>query len=476
MAGWAASGSRPVRGACGLATPGSAGTMGAGALTCTGCWDCAGCWCAPASAAATWPRTCWAGPHGRSATTSSVSTAIAPGCWRRLSTRPHTPGRACARPTGFGWVRPAARAPGPHARGAGNAQGSVYVRLGTGVRARLAVPVGGHCAAGGGRWARRRVLGGPRVRRGAAGRRAPERAPGPERATYGTVPAARHHRRHQWSARLGQGTLPADRPTRRQRGDGRPHPRAASRAHAAPDARARDGAVHPGRHPSELHPARPDAGAGGHRVEPDRRRGPRPAPAYDAGGRPRRGGAGRAAGRLRRARAPQPRRERQAEAARGADVVPLGRGAARLGAGGRAAARNPRGVHDGPRGRLPRPVPRAPRARPAGRPAGPREGRPRRGHGEDARRADGLAPSVRRGAQRAGPRRRHGRGAAAQRAGEGQQTGPQGPPGGARRRGDTALPARGAALPRGPRRSSCGSSMCASNSRRPRPSRWSGSC
>ena len=69
-------------------------------------------------------------------------------------------------------------------------------------------------------------------------------------------------------------------------------------------------------------------------------------------------------------------------------------------------------------------------------------------NGEDARRAD-LAPSVRRGAQRAGPRRRHGRGAAAERAGEGQQTGPQGPPGGARRRGDTALPARGAALPRG---------------------------
>ena len=45
-------------------------------------------------------------------------------------------------------------------------------------------------------------------------------------------------------------------------------------------------------------------------------------------------------GRLRRARAPEPRRERPAapEAARGADVVPLGRRAARLRAGGRAAA------------------------------------------------------------------------------------------------------------------------------------------
>ena len=50
-------------------------------------------------------------------------------------------------------------------------------------------------------------------------------------------------------------------------------------------------------------------------------------------------------------------------------------------------------------------------ARPAGRPAGPGEGRPRPRPGEDGRRADGLAPSVRGGAQRAGPRRRPGRGA-----------------------------------------------------------------
>ena len=42
MAGWAASGSRQVRGACAPATPGSGGTTSAGALTCTGCWDCAG--------------------------------------------------------------------------------------------------------------------------------------------------------------------------------------------------------------------------------------------------------------------------------------------------------------------------------------------------------------------------------------------------------------------------------------------------
>ena len=117
-----------------------------------------------------------------------------------------------------------------------------------------------------------------------------------------------------------------------------------------------------------------------------------------------------------------------------------------------------------------------PRQRPAGRFAGPREGRPRLGQGEDARRADGLAPSVRDGAQRAGPRRRKGRGAAAERAGEGQQTGPQGPPRGACRRRDAALPAGGPALPRRRAGSNCGSSTCARNSRRLRPHRWSGSC
>ena len=101
--GWlgGASGSRRVRGACGPATPASAGTMGAGAATCTGCWDCAGCWCAPASGAATWPRTCWAGPHAWSATTSSICTAIASGCSRRSSTP--SPGRA-TNSAGRRWV------------------------------------------------------------------------------------------------------------------------------------------------------------------------------------------------------------------------------------------------------------------------------------------------------------------------------------------------------------------------------------
>ena len=171
----------------------------------------------------------------------------------------------------------------------------------------------GHRAAGGWRRARRRVVGGSRVRRGAAGRRASERAAGAERAAYGRVSDARHHRRRPGRARLGQRPLPADRPARRQRGDGRQHPRAASRADAAPDAGARVGAVHPGRHPVELHPARPDAGAGGHRLEPDRGSGAWPGVAHDLGCQSRRGRVGRAAGRLRRARAPEPRGGRRAE-------------------------------------------------------------------------------------------------------------------------------------------------------------------
>ena len=69
---------------------------------------------------------------------------------------------------------------GPHARGARNAQGGVCVRVGTGVARTPRGARTGHCAAGGGRRARRRVLGGPRVWRGAAGRCAPERTPGPE--------------------------------------------------------------------------------------------------------------------------------------------------------------------------------------------------------------------------------------------------------------------------------------------------------
>ena len=374
MAGWAASGSRRVRCVWRRATPGSAGTMWVGAPTCTGCWDCAGCWCAPASGAATWPLTCWAGPPARSATTASGCTAIAlaAGDVRRRDRTER--GERARGQLDSGGRDLRARARGPHARGGRNAQGSVYVRLGAGVARTPRGARNGHHAAGGWRRARRRVVGGSRVRRGAAGRRAAERALGAERAAYGRVSDARHHRRRKRRARPGQGPLPADRPARRQRGDGRQHPRAASRADAAPDAGARHGAVHPGRHPVELHPARPDAGTGGHRLESDRRGGARPGVAHDLGRRSRRGGPGRAAGRLRRARGPRggSRRPAQREAARGTQVVPLDRGTARLRAGGRVLVRDPRGVRDGPRGRFPRPVRRAAHGCPAGRPAGPR--------------------------------------------------------------------------------------------------------
>ena len=88
-------------------------------------------------------------------------------------------------------------------QGAGNAQGGVYVCVGAGV----AHPPRGACtgrgAAGGWRRSRRRGLGGARVRRGAFGRRASERAAGAERAAYGRVSDARHHRRRPRRARDG---------------------------------------------------------------------------------------------------------------------------------------------------------------------------------------------------------------------------------------------------------------------------------
>ena len=234
-----------------------------------------------------------------------------------------------------------------------------------------------------------------------------------------------------------------------QRGDGRQHPRAASRAHAAPDAGARHGAVHPGRHAAEFHPVAAKRRGWGHigsnqtgavarglelhttlAVNPDGVALGVLRAAFDAPADPEAEGQPRA----------KPREERKSfrwveglrDCAQAAEqlsetrvVCVLDREADFL-----------------------EPVRRAAHGCPTGRPAGPRQGRPRLGQGKDARRADGLAPSVRYGAQRAGPRRRPGRGAAAERAREGQQTGPQGPPCGAGRRRDAALPAGAAALPR----------------------------
>ena len=282
-------------------------------------------------------------------------------------------------------------------------------------------------------------------------------------------------------ARPGQRPLPADRPARRQRGDGRQHPRAASRADAAPDAGARHGAVHPGRHPAELHPGaarRRDWGPSARTrrgrwraglelhttlaVNPDGVALGVLRAAFDAPAPPNPEAEGKPSA--------KPREERKS--------FRWGRGVARLHAGGRAIVRNPRGVRDGPRGRFPRPVRRAPRGLPS-RSTCWSARRPTRvlGKEKDARRADGLTPSVRYGAQRAGPRRRKGRGAAAERAS--QKASKQ-----ARkdrreaRVADVTLRYQqvGPAVPRCRRRSNCGSSTCARNSRRPRPHRWSGSC
>ena len=333
--------------------------------------------------------------------------AIAPGCWRRSSTRPNRRGRACARRTGFGWVRPAVAGAGTAGtRRWKRARRCICTPWSQAWRTRLAVPapVVAPLAVGDGLdaavWADHE-FGGARLGDARLSARlvqsAQQMAESPMRAITGAAHGARamvkgHYRlidQPDDSAVTVDNILA---PHREQ--------------HAAPDAGARHGAVHPGRHPVELHPARADARAGGHRLEPDRGGGARPGVAHDLGRQSRRGGVGCAAGRLRRARVPQLRGGRRADpkAARGAQVVPLDRGAARLRAGSRAIVRDPRGVRDGPRGRFPRPVRRTPRGCPAGRPAGPRQGRPRPRQGKDARRADGLTPSVRYGAQRAGPR------------------------------------------------------------------------
>ena len=194
---------------------------------------------------------------------------------------------------------------------------------------------------------------------------------------------------------------------------------------------ARHGAVHPGRHPPELHPAKPDQGLGviGSNqtgavargldlhttlaVNPDGVALGVLRAAFDAPEPPNPAEKGEPT--------PKPREERKSfrwvEGLRDCAEA-----AERLGEETRVVCTMDREADF-----LDLFVERRAHA-PAGRLAGPREGRPRPRQGEDGRRADGLAPSVRRGAQRAGPRRRQGRGAAAERAGEGQQTGPQGPP------------------------------------------------
>ena len=194
------------------------------------------------------------------------------------------------------WVRvgeSAGRGRNDRTHGAPETRKAVYLyELEPAWRERLGVSAPGLAPLTLGRGARRRELGGERVRRCSAGRCAPQRALGRERAPYGTVSDARHHRGDERSTRGGQGTLPTHRPARRQRGDGRTYPRAPSRAHAATHAIGVHGAVCPRHHQPELHPARPNPRAGGDWLEPDRCAGPRAAPAHHARGQSRRGASG----------------------------------------------------------------------------------------------------------------------------------------------------------------------------------------
>ena len=202
-----------------------------------------------------------------------------------------------------------------------------------------------------------------------------ERALGRECAPY-TVADARHQR----STRGGQGTLPAiDQPA-----DSAVSVEHTSRAHAATHGLGVHGAVCPGHHQLELHPARPNAGAGGDWLEPDRCAGPRSAPAHDACGQSRRGAAGGAAGRVDAPPPPDP--DATGPKAREEKNVSLGRGAARLRPSRPA---DPRGVHHGPRGHF---LDRSSNnARTARRAAGACEGQPRRRQRHHARGRQGRA-------------------------------------------------------------------------------------
>ena len=197
---------------------------------------------------------------------------------------------------------------------------------------------------------------------------APERAPGRKRAAYGTVSDARHHRRHERSARLGQGTLPVDQPAD---GEVTVANILNTRGVAAPA----ESTVRSGHHPNFARRGRTQGPIGC---------GARPASARDPG----RGDAAGCAPPEARARKPREARK-----------------SFRWIEGLRDCAEAARELPDrpGPRGRLPGPVRRTARAHPgsscwcAPRSTGP-------GAGYRRRRQPGLAAPVRDDAQRPGRR------------------------------------------------------------------------
>ena len=174
--------------------------------------------------------------------------AIAPGCWRRSSTRPNRL-RACARRTGFGWVRPAVAVARIARDAAPETRKAVYMyALEPAWHTRLAVPapVLAPLAVGDGLdaavWAA--------SRRGAFGRRASERAAGAERAANGRV-SERDRRRPRRRAMVKGHYRLIDQPA-----DSAVIILAPHREQTLRRMQAHHGAVHPGRHPVELHPAR----------------------------------------------------------------------------------------------------------------------------------------------------------------------------------------------------------------------------
>ncbi|AGA33136.1 putative transposase [Thioalkalivibrio nitratireducens DSM 14787] len=93
----------------------------------------------------------------------------------------------------------------------------------------------------------------------ALGGQAIDETAGGQRPAPGGGSAARLYRGGPRRLGGGEGLLPADRPAGRFRGHCGAHPGATSRAHAAPDAGAGDGAVPAGWHRSELHHPPADA-------------------------------------------------------------------------------------------------------------------------------------------------------------------------------------------------------------------------
>ena len=174
----------------------------------------------------------------------------------------------------------------------------------------------------------------------------------------------------------GEGPLPADRPAGGLVGHAGEHPGPAPAAHAAPHAGPGGGAVHSGRHRSQLRRARRLRGAGPDRQEQQRAGHAGAAHALDAGGQRGRPAAGPAADPVRGAG----RAGAAGQAAGGAQDVPLDPRAARVRGAGQGTRRGAPGDGDGPRGGRVRAVRRAASAE-HGRPAGAGQAQPLAGQG-----------------------------------------------------------------------------------------------